>query len=87
MSRKCENLHKAMCAELEKLDAKYAGGQTEMTTQDAEKADLLYHALKSAATYYAMQAPEEWEEESGRGRGYSGRERGGRYPEWTPYRY
>ena len=101
MSKKYENLHKAMCAELEKLDAKYAGNVAEMSVQDAEKADLLYHALKSAATYYAMKDAEEWGDEmSGRGQSYArGRDRMGRYmsremdgysghyPEWNPPYY
>lgn len=65
------NLEKAMCKELEHLDKKYTA-EVEMTPQDAERADMLYHALKSAATYHAMKDAEEedWgdesEEESGR---------------------
>ena len=72
-----ENLEEAMCRELEMLDKKYSSDQGEMTTADVEKADILYHALKSAATYHAMKDADEWEEDemSGRG-GYSGR--GGR---------
>ena len=53
MSERYENLEKAMCKELEKLDKKYTA-DVEMTEQDAERADKLYHALKSAATYPAM---------------------------------
>lgn len=49
-----ENLDKALCKELEKLDKKYAGDVAEMSEQDAHKADMLYHALKSGETYYAM---------------------------------
>ena len=79
--KRYENLQKAMCDELEKLDKKYAGDVAEMSVQDAEKADLLYHALKSAATWHAMKDAEEWGEDgmegSGRrgtdGRMYSGR--------------
>ena len=57
--KRYENLEEVMCKELEKLDRKYATGeQDEMTVQDAEKVDLLYHALKSAATYYAMKEAE-----------------------------
>lgn len=72
-----ENLEEAMCRELEMLDKKYSSEQGEMATADVEKADILYHALKSAATYHAMKDADEWEEDemSGRG-GYSGR--GGR---------
>lgn len=52
--KRYENLEEAMCNELEKLDKKYGGEHAEMSVQDAEKADLLYHALKSAETFYAM---------------------------------
>lgn len=78
-----ENLEEAMCKELEKLDKKYAGNVPEMAVQDVERADILYHALKSAATYFAMKDAEEMEEEemeasgegrsSRNGRGGSGR--------------
>jgi len=71
MSKRYENLEEAMCAELEKLDKKYSGDTAEMSIQDAEKADLLYHALKSAETYHAMKDVGEWEE-SGDGRSYRG---------------
>ena len=38
-----------MCRELERLDKKYAAGDVpEMSVQYVEKADILYHALKSA---------------------------------------
>ena len=84
--KRYENLDKAMCKELEKLDKKYANDVPEMSVQDVEKADVLYHALKSGATYYAMKESEEdWDEgdmESGEGRsyrgGYSGRDGMGR---------
>lgn len=95
-----ENLEEAMCKELEKLDKKYASNPGEMATADAEKADLLYHALKSAATYHAMKDAEGWEEKDASGRSYRrGRDAMGRYvsrdmdysghyPEWMPpYRY
>jgi len=77
-----ENLEKAMCKELDKLDKKYGNDVPEMSVQDVEKADVLYHALKSAATYYAMKDAEEWDDDmegsgEGRmsrgGRGYYGR--------------
>lgn len=67
-----------MCKELEKLDKKYRGDVAEMNVQDLERADKLYHALKSAETYYAMSesTDESGEGMSGegggsRGRGYS----------------
>lgn len=72
--KRYENLEEAMCKELEKLDKKYAADAAEMTVQDVEKADVLYHALKSAETFYAMKEAGEWEEDDSRsGRGYPGR--------------
>ena len=69
-----ENLEQAMCRELEMLDKKYASEQGEMSTADVEKADILYHALKSAATYYAMKDADEWDEDDSRsGRSSYGR--------------
>lgn len=56
-----EHLDKAMCKELEKLDKKYTA-EVEMSEQDAERARTLYHALKSAETYYAMKEAEEMDE-------------------------
>ena len=74
MGKHYENLEEAMCKELEMLDKKYTSESGEMTVQDVEKADKLYHALKSAATYHAMKDAEEWDEEEGesgaRGRNY-----------------
>lgn len=65
-----ENLEKAMCRELEKLNKKYGGDVNEMSPADLENADKIYHALKSAATYHAMKDAEEedWEGHSGEGR-------------------
>ena len=78
--KRYENLKEALCKELEKLDKKYAGEPGEMSAQDAEKADMLYHALKSAATYYAMKDAAEWEEKDASGRSYRrGRDAMGRY--------
>lgn len=69
-----ENLEEAMCRELNMLDQKYANETGEMSAQDVEKADILYHALKSAATYYAMKEAEDWDDDDSRsGRGYPGR--------------
>ena len=89
-----ENLEHAMCNELEKLDKKYGGDVQEMSVQDVEKADLLYHALKSAATYHAMKDSYDDERSyrdgrmrDGRGR-YMSREMdgySGHYPKWAPY--
>ena len=65
-----EHLDKAMCKELEKLDKKFTS-DVEMTEQELARADKLYHALKSAETYYAMKEAGEWDEEEGE-EGYSG---------------
>ena len=61
--KRYEHLEEAMCKELEALDKKYAADIGEMSIQDAEKADLLYHALKSAVTYHAMKGADDWEDE------------------------
>lgn len=53
-----ENLEKALCKELEKLDKKYGNDIGEMNPTDLEHADKIYHALKSAETYYAMKEAE-----------------------------
>lgn len=69
-----EHLEKAMCRELEKLDKKYTSDPGEMSLQDLDTADKIYHALKSAATYYAMKDAEEEESEySGDGSARRGR--------------
>lgn len=70
--KRYENLDRAMCNELEKLDRKYAGEVGEMSADDLEIADKALHALKSGATYYAMKEAEEWDEEAS-GRGMPGR--------------
>lgn len=72
MAERYHNLEKALCKELDKLEKKYAGDIAEMSSTDAEKANMLYHALKSAETYHAMK---DASEEMG---GYSGEYRGGR---------
>ena len=70
--KRYENLEKAMCRELERLDKKYGGDVNEMTAQDVERADMLLHAMKSAETYYAMaEAGEEYDSDGGEG--HSGR--------------
>ena len=48
-----EHLENVMCDELAKLDEKYMQG-AELSAGDLQKADLIFHALKSAATYKAM---------------------------------
>lgn len=63
MHKRFENLEEALCRELEKLDRKYGTDNAEMAVQDVERADVLYHALKSAETYHAMKDAEEMDEE------------------------
>lgn len=64
---KHEVLEQKMCKELEILEDKYRSGE-QMSMQDLEKIDKLYHALKSMATYNAMKEAEEYEAD-----GFSGR--------------
>ena len=64
-----EILEQKMCRELELLEQKYQNQQGEMTVQDLDKIDKLYHALKSMATYDAMKEAENYEG------GYSGARR------------
>lgn len=54
MEKRFDNLEEAMMKELEKLNKKYGGDSVEMSVQDLEKVDTIYHTLKSAETYYAM---------------------------------
>lgn len=79
MEMKChEILEHKMCKELEMIQAKYAQNPAqEMSIQDLEKVDKLYHALKSMATYTAMKEAEEYEDDGFSGEvgnsGYRGR--------------
>jgi len=73
--KKQENLEQKMCKELDELDEKYRSGQ-ELSDKDLERIDVLYHTLKSKATYEAMKMSEEYNMSGAsyenRG-GYSGR--------------
>lgn len=79
-----EILEQKMCKELEMIQAKYAQNPAQdMSMQDLEKIDKLYHALKSLATYSAMKEAEnytdtEWNESVSRS-GYRGRAMNGRF--------
>ena len=76
--KRYENLEEAMCKELEMIQARYAQNPAmEMSIQDLEKVDKLYHALKSMATYNAMKEAEEYEQDGFSGR--RGRAANGRY--------
>lgn len=79
--KKHELLEQKMCKELESLEEKYRGGG-EMSMQDLDKIDKLYHALKSMATYNAMKEAEDyeggWSSDTGNS-GRRGRAANGRY--------
>lgn len=64
-----EILEQKLCKELEIIESKFIQNpNAEMSAQDLEKVDKIYHALKSMATYNAMKEAEGYEEQ-----GYSGR--------------
>ncbi len=76
-----ENLENTLCDELDHLNEKYKNGQ-EMSSGDLQKADALFHALKSAATYKAMKEAEGMDGQSERSYGSYARGRSrttGRY--------
>lgn len=85
--KKCDVLEQKMCKELELLEQKYQNSPAEMSIQDLDKIDKLYHALKSMATYNAMKEAEEYGEEgwssnsnnAGGNSGYRGRAMNGRF--------
>ena len=70
-----ELLEQKMCKEIEMIEEKYRNPGTEMSIQDLEKLDKLYHTLKSMATYNAMKEAENYEGgmSGRRGRGADGR--------------
>ena len=65
-----ENIEKKLAKELQKIDQKLENDSSEMSAQDIELADCIFHALKSAEGYYAMAEQGEM--------GYSGNEYSGR---------
>ena len=66
-AKKHDILEQKLCKELEMIESKYMNNAGEMSIQDLEKIDKLYHALKSKATYEAMKEAENY----GSGDGYS----------------
>lgn len=73
---KHELLEQKLCKEIELIESKYTNGPGEMSIQDIEKLDKVFHALKSMKTYYAMKDAEEYSEggfSGRRGRGADGR--------------
>ena len=79
MDMRChEILEEKMCNELEMIKGKYMQDPSkEMSTQDLEKIDKLYHALKSQATWCAMKEAEGYPAEGNSE--YRGRAMNGRY--------
>ena len=79
MDMRCHNvLEEKMCNELELIKGKYMQDPSkEMSTQDLEKIDKLYHALKSQATWCAMKEAEEYGEEGGNSYSYAGSNQNG----------
>ena len=49
-----ENIEKKLHKELQKIDKKLENDSSEMSAQDIELADCLFHALKSSEGYYQM---------------------------------
>ena len=71
-----ELLEQKLCKEIELIESKYQNNAGEMSIQDVEKLDKLYHTLKSMATYNAMKEAEDYGEgnmSGRRGRGADGR--------------
>ena len=71
-----EILEQKMCKELDALEEKMMSG-ADMSMNDLEKIDKLYHALKSKATYDAMKEAKYYSEEGMSG--YRGRDTNGRF--------
>ena len=76
------NIDKRLHKELSKLDKKFENEGSEMSSQDLELIDCLFHALKSGETYYAMAESSEmgYSGNYGNGNSYArGRDNRGRY--------
>lgn len=76
------NIDKRLHKELMKLDKKFENESNEMSSQDLELIDCLFHALKSGETYYAMVESGEmgYSGNYGNGNSYTrGRDNRGRY--------
>ena len=57
-----ENIDKALCREMEKLDKKYAG-DVEMSRTDLETIRLLRSAMLKGQTIEAMEEDREWDDD------------------------
>lgn len=65
-----EAICEAICKEMEKLEEKYDKG-TQLSSADLEDIDKMAHALKSLATYKAMEGNSEYGREGSYARGRS----------------
>ena len=72
MEKRYENLEEALMKELDKVNKKMGSESAEMSVQDLDKIDKIYHALKSAETYYAMKEHGEAGGQSYNSYGYHG---------------
>ena len=71
MEKRYENIEESMLKELDKINRKLGTENVEMSVQDLDKADKIYHALKSAETYYAMKEHGETGDSGMSGRHYN----------------
>ena len=71
MEKRYENLEDCMLKELDKLNKKLGTESAEMNIQELDKIDKIYHALKSAETYYAMKGSGEMSMNGMSGRAYN----------------
>ena len=65
-------LEQKLCEEIKLIEKKYESKAGEMDEVDIKRLDLLYHALKSKATYDAMKDAEEYGYEHGQMSGRQG---------------
>ena len=80
-------LEQKMCDEIKMIEKKYENKAGDMDEADVKRLDLLYHTLKSKATYDAMKDAEEYGYSEGRMSGRPMPRMSGHYPEpqWYPY--
>lgn len=80
-------LEQKMCEEIRAIEKKYESRNGEMDEVDVKRLDLLYHTLKSKATYEAMKDADEYGYSDGRMSGRTMPRMSGHYPDpqWYPY--
>ena len=65
--------------ELELIKSRYNNPGQELSAQDIDKMDKIYHTLKGMRTYCAMACPEAYEDYQNGNSGYRGRAANGRF--------